>query len=104
MTFVHPKDTMIILDGIKIYASGDTSTTDYMKDVLSKEAIDYALLPIDGFYNMDPQEASVCAAVIGAVHTIPIHMKPGALFDRELAETFVAEGRLILEPNDEIKL
>lgn len=42
-----------------------------MKDVLSKEAIDYALLPIDGFYNMDPQEASVCAAVIGAVHTIP---------------------------------
>ena len=95
---------LIVLDGIKIYASGDTSTTDYMKDVLSKEAIDYALLPIDGFYNMDPQEASVCAAVIGAVHTIPIHMKPGALFDRELAETFVAEGRLILEPNDEIKL
>jgi L-ascorbate metabolism protein UlaG (beta-lactamase superfamily) len=53
---------------------------------------------------MDPKEASNCAAVIGAVHTIPIHMKPGALFDRNIAETFVAEGRLILEPNDEIKL
>lgn len=92
------------VDGIKIYASGDTSTTDYMKDVLSKEAIDYALLPIDGFYNMDPKEASACAAVIGAAHTIPIHMKPGALFDRKMAETFVAEGRLILEPNEEIKL
>lgn len=95
---------LIVLDGIKIYASGDTSTTAYMQDVLSKEAIDYALLPIDGFYNMDPQEASACAAVIGAIHSIPIHMKPGSLFDRKLAETFVARGRLILEPNDEIKL
>ncbi|WP_026393710.1 MBL fold metallo-hydrolase [Acetobacterium malicum] len=95
---------VIELDGIKIYASGDTSTTDYMKDVLSKEVINYALLPIDGFYNMDPQEAANCAKVIGAVHSIPIHMKPGALFDRKLAETFVAEGRLILEPNEEIKL
>ncbi|MBI4857914.1 MAG: MBL fold metallo-hydrolase [Acetobacterium woodii] len=95
---------IIEVDGIKIYASGDTSTTDYMKDVLSKEQLDYALLPIDGFYNMDPAEASACAAIIGAVHTIPIHMKPGALFDRKLAETFVAEGRLILEPNEEIEL
>lgn len=95
---------LITLDGLKIYASGDTSTTDYMKDTLSNEAIDYALLPIDGFYNMGPDEASACAAVIGAVHTIPIHMKPGALFDRKMAEAFVAEGRLILEPNQEITL
>nr|WP_320024318.1 MBL fold metallo-hydrolase [uncultured Acetobacterium sp.] len=95
---------LIEADGIKIYASGDTSTTDYMQDVLSKEKIDYALLPIDGFYNMDPAEASACAAIIGAAHTIPIHMKPGALFDRKIAETFVAEGRLILEPNEEIEL
>lgn len=95
---------VIALDNIKIYASGDTSTTDYMKDVLSKEAIDYALLPIDGFYNMDSQEASDCAAIIGAIHSIPIHMKPGALFDRKIAETFVAQGRLILEPNEEITL
>ncbi|MDO9491790.1 MBL fold metallo-hydrolase [Acetobacterium sp.] len=95
---------VIELDGINIYASGDTSTTDYMKDILSKESLDYALLPIDGFYNMDPKEASDCAAVIGAVHTIPIHMKPGALFDRQQAESFVSEGRLILAPNEEIKL
>lgn len=95
---------VIEVDGIKIYASGDTSTTDYMKDVLSQEKIDYALLPIDGFYNMNPEEASACAAIIGAIHTIPIHMKPGALFDRKLAETFVAEGRLILEPDQEISL
>ncbi|AFA49959.1 MBL fold metallo-hydrolase [Acetobacterium woodii] len=95
---------VVTVDDIKIYASGDTSTTDYMKDVLSHEKIDYAFLPIDGFYNMNPEEAAQCAKIIGATHTIPIHMKPGALFDRELAETFVADGRLILEPNDEITL
>jgi L-ascorbate metabolism protein UlaG (beta-lactamase superfamily) len=95
---------VIEVDAIKVYASGDTSTTDYMKDVLSKQKIDYALLPIDGFYNMTPEEASVCAAIIGATHTIPVHMKPGALFDRQQAEMFVAEGRLILAPNEEIKL
>lgn len=92
------------VDGIKIYASGDTSTTDYMKNVLANEKIDYALLPIDGFYNMNPEEAAQCAKIIGAAHTIPVHMKPGTLFDREQAEAFVADGRLILEPNDEITL
>lgn len=95
---------IIELDGVKVYASGDTSCTDYMKHVIAKEKIDYALLPIDGIFNMSPKEASACAKVIGAVHTIPIHMTPGALFDRKKAENFKAEGRIILEPQEEIKL
>lgn len=95
---------VIAVDGITVYASGDTSCTDYMKEVLSKEKIDYALLPIDGVYNMDPEEASKCAETINAIHTIPIHMKPGTLFDRKKAETFVAKGRIILEPNEELEL
>jgi len=95
---------VIALDGVKVYASGDTSCTDYMKDILSKEKIDYALLPIDGIFNMNPAQASACAEVLGATYTIPIHMKPGALFDRKKAESFVAKGSLILEPKEEIKL
>jgi len=95
---------VIALDGLKVYASGDTSCTDYIKDILSQEKIDYALLPIDGIFNMSPEEASACAKILGAAHTIPIHMTPGALFDRKKAERFVAEGRLILEPKEEIKL
>ncbi|MBC3889456.1 MBL fold metallo-hydrolase [Acetobacterium paludosum] len=100
----HCVGYLIELDGIKIYASGDTSLTDYMRDVLSKEKIDYALLPIDGIFNMDPAEASHCAELIGAVHTIPIHMKPGALFDQKKAQSFVSKGRLILAPKEEIIL
>ncbi|KNZ41264.1 MBL fold metallo-hydrolase [Acetobacterium bakii] len=95
---------IIEVDGVKVYASGDTSCTDYMKHVLSREKIDYALLPIDGIFNMNPKEASACAEVLGAAHTIPIHMEPGALFDRKKAESFVTKSRLIMEPKEEIEL
>jgi len=95
---------IITIDDIKVYASGDTSTTEEMKTILPDYKLDYALLPIDGIYNMDAEEASRCAEMIGAKHCIPIHMKPGELFDRKIAETFKAENRLIIEPNNEIEL
>ena len=53
---------------------------------------------------MDSREASRCADIIRAKHAIPIHMKPGGLFDRAVAETFQAEGRIILEPGECITL
>jgi len=91
-------------DGIKIYASGDTSYTDYMKDVLSTMKIDYALLPCDGIFNMDAEEAARCADIIGAAHAIPVHTKPGELFDNEVAAKFNAKNRLIMQPGEEIVL
>ena len=94
---------LIGVDHKLIYAAGDTSTTDFMEK-LAAEQIDYALLPIDGVYNMDEKEASACAKLIGARHTIPVHMKPGELFDRKKAEAFEADGRLILEPGQAIEL
>lgn len=94
---------LIGVDHKLIYVAGDTSTTDFMKK-LADEHIDYAFLPIDGIYNMDAAEASQCAAVIKARHSIPIHMKPGELFDRSAAESFTAQGRLILEPGRTLKL
>ena len=94
---------LIGVDHKRIYAAGDTSTTDFMEK-LAGEHLDYALLPIDGVYNMDGREASRCADIIQAKHAIPIHMKPGGLFDRAVAETFQAEGRLILEPGECITL
>ena len=104
----HSKDScvgfIITADNTKIYASGDTSTTEEMKTLLPSYKLDYALLPIDGVYNMDSVEASKCAEIIGVKHSIPIHMKPGELFDRTIAEKFTAKNRIILEPNEEIKL
>lgn len=94
---------IITLDGVKIYAAGDTSETDAMGDMFWQK-LDYALLPIDGVYNMDPVNASICAARIGARHSIPYHMKPGELFDLTMARRFDIPSRLILQPGEEIDL
>ena len=94
---------IIEVDGIKIYAAGDTSQTEQMEK-LSELMLDYALLPGDGYYNMSVEEAAKCARIIKAKHSIPIHLKPGALFDKETAEKFDVENRIIIEPNEEIDL
>ena len=103
----HPKDEcvgyLISVDGVMVYASGDTSTTDYM-DTLAVRKLDYALLPTDGVYNMDIPEAMDCAQRIGARHTIPIHMKPGALYDDEKAKAFTVPSALLIRPGEEILL
>lgn len=75
-----------------------------MSERLANEIIDYALLPIDGVYNMGPEEASECAKIISAKHCIPIHMNVGTLFDEEKAEAFHAKGKIVLKPDVEINL
>lgn len=94
---------ILSLEGLKIYAAGDTSTTEEMKEY-STQDIDYALLPIDGIYNMDAVEATACAELIGAKHIIPIHMSPETLFDEHKAEKFTAKNRLIVRAGEEIRL
>ena len=94
---------IFLLDGKKIYCAGDTSTTDDMI-TMGPMKLDYALLPIDGIYNMGPAEAAKCAEIIGAAHSIPIHMIPGGLFDRALAEKFNAPNRMIVAAGEEIDL
>ncbi len=93
-------------DGIKVYLSGDTSTTPSMPELAKKE-IDYAFLCCEGVYNMDVKEASECAKVIGAKHTIPYHMEPvkdKTGFDQAAADAFEAPGKLILRPGEELEL
>jgi len=94
---------MLLFDGIKLYASGDTSLTEDMNSMYFMH-IDYALLPIDGIYNMDVREAIKCAEIINAKHTIPVHMKPGELFDLNIAEKFTTPSALIIEAGKEIVL
>ena len=97
---------IITIDGIKVYAAGDTDMTEQMK-TLAAENIDYAFLPCDGRFNMGPEEAAECAKIIGAKHNIPYHTSqefPGGSFDKDNAERFNAPNRLILEPGTEIAL
>ena len=93
---------IITLDGIKIYAIGDTSKTKQMETLAALE-IDYALFPCDGFFNMGLPEAAECARIIGAKHNTIIHPKPGESI-RKKAESWDAPNKLILEPGDEVEL
>ena len=68
------------------------------------ENIDYELLPTDGIYNMDSAEASECAAIIGAKHTVPVHTKPETLFSDAVADRFSCKGKLVLHTGEEIEL
>jgi L-ascorbate metabolism protein UlaG (beta-lactamase superfamily) len=94
---------IITVDGVKIYASGDTSKTEQMKSFAARE-LDYALFPLDGVYNMGLKEGAECAWLVGAKHNIPIHLKPGSLFDRKSADEWDAPNKLIVEPEQEIEL
>ena len=77
-----------------MYFAGDTSKTEQMQQ-LAQRHIDYAFLPADGIYNMDVPEAVECAEIIGAKHTVPIHISPGKLFDLERAKRFTASSAMI---------
>ncbi len=99
------------MDGLRFYASGDTSITDDMRSgKLADMKLDYAVFPGDGYYNMDPELASEAAALVKARHSIPVHLVPvhdpskPTIFDRKQAEAFHAEGRIILEPGEELEL
>ncbi|MGI6178103.1 MAG: MBL fold metallo-hydrolase [Eubacterium sp.] len=89
-------------DGGTVYISGDTSKTAQMEE-LGRRGLDYAFFCCDGVYNMGPEEASECAAIVKAGHSIPYHMlpaKPGNDFNRRTAEKFKNERRLILAPGE----
>ena len=74
-----------------------------MSEFAAKE-LDFAFLCCDGFYNMGLEEAAECAEIIGAKHNVPVHLKPGELFDRELAEQFKGPNRVIIEAGEEVEL
>ena len=103
----HPADQcvgyIVTVDGLKLYFCGDTSKTEQMAGFAERK-LDYAFLCCDGYYNMGLEEAAECAKLIGAKHNVPVHMKPGELFDMELAEKFTAPGRLIMEAGKETVL
>ena len=94
---------IIELDGVKLYASGDTSRTMQMETFAALK-LDYAIFPGAGLLSMGLKEAAECAEMIGAKHNIIIHLQPGALFSRKKAEKWSAPNKLIIEPGEEISL
>jgi len=76
----HPKDFgagfVLTINEKRIYHAGDTDLIPEMKQ-LEKLAgkIDVALIPCDGFYTMDVEEASEAAIAVNPKVVIPIHFR-----------------------------
>ena len=94
---------IVSTDGISIYFAGDTGETEDMQKMKERH-LDYAVLPMDSTYTMDVEETMHCAEIIGARHTIPVHMKPGGLYDEERARLFTVPGALLVKPGETITL
>lgn len=93
---------IITVDGVKIYASGDTSKTGQMAS-FKEMGLDYAFFPGDGFYNMGPEEAAECAEIIGARNNIIIHVKRDESL-KDIAEAWQAPNKLVMLEGEEINL
>lgn len=70
----HPKEAgglgfVVTRGGERLYFAGDTSRIPEMASI----ACDVALLPIDGTYTMDVEEAAQAAADIGPRVAVPMH-------------------------------
>jgi len=72
----HPKNiqTAFVIEakGKRIYFAGDT---DFIKEMSDLKNIDYALLPIDGKYTMDPKEALDAVGAIKPKIVVPMHWR-----------------------------
>ena len=93
---------IVTIDGVKLYASGDTSKTGQMESFAAMK-LDYALFPADGLFNMGLSEAADCARIIGAKHNTIIHLKPGESY-RKKGEKWDAPNKLIIEPGEELEI
>lgn len=94
---------ILSIGDITIYHSGDTSYLLEMDDFQAYD-IDYALLCMDGVYNMDPEEAKRVADAIHAQKVIPIHTSGSGEYNASNVEAFDHISKLLVEPETAIVL
>jgi len=64
---------LVWMDGFCFYHAGDTALFADMREVIGREKIDIAFLPIGDVYTMDPKDATVAAGWLKAKTIIPMH-------------------------------
>ncbi len=60
-------------DGFRVYHAGDTAVFSDMALIGELERPDVALLPIGGFYTMDPAQAAKACELLAVARVIPMH-------------------------------
>jgi L-ascorbate metabolism protein UlaG (beta-lactamase superfamily) len=77
---------MVIDSGKVVYHAGDTSVFGDMKLVGEMYKPDIALLPIGGFYTMDPAQAALATKLIAPKTVIPMHYSTWPLIEQDPKE------------------
>lgn len=68
----EPGGFVLTMEGKKLYIAGDTALFDEMKDI-GQQKLDWAILPIGGFYTMDPDQALQAVKMLAPANVIPYH-------------------------------
>lgn len=89
-----PAGYVLNIEDKKIYFAGDTALTMEMQ-LLADEQLDWAFLPIGGFFTMDVQDAIKAAKMINCKKIIGIHYNtfpPIAINEEEAIKKFAEAG------------
>jgi hypothetical protein len=91
-------------NGINLYHAGDTGFIPEMADLAARK-LTYALLPMDGIYNMTPEQAMQAAAAIQAANYIPIHtMPPPDTYNDAIVARFTIPNKIVVKNGQTIVL
>jgi L-ascorbate metabolism protein UlaG (beta-lactamase superfamily) len=69
----EPAGVVIELDGTRVYHAGDTCVFGDMQLIGRIYEPDVAILPIGGYFTMDPREAAVALELLGVKRCVPCH-------------------------------
>jgi L-ascorbate metabolism protein UlaG (beta-lactamase superfamily) len=69
----EPAGVVIDLDGTRIYHAGDTCVFGDMQLIARLYEPEVAILPIGGYFTMDPREAGVALELLGTKRCVPCH-------------------------------
>ena len=105
----HACGFIVDIGGKKIYHAGDTGLTKDM-ELLRREYIHVALLPIGDFYTMGPEDALEAVKMIKPKHVVPMHYStfPAISQDPEIFKKAVENSTetkaMVLKPGQSIEL
>ena len=96
--------------GQVVYFAGDTSLFGDMKLLSQLEKIDYAVLPIGGYFTMGPEDAALAVEFLKPRAVIPMHyntwppIEQDPVVFKKLVEEKTGIPVMVVEPNTEIAL
>lgn len=101
---------LIWLDNFCFYYAGDTALFGDMREVIGREKIDVAFLPIGDVYTMGPEDALIAAEWLGAKEVIPMHYNTFPAIHQDVfafkktVETQTNSNCVVLEPGQTFQL